>query len=147
MDKPLTLIGEPNSVIDGQSRGEILRIVSNQLLVQGLTFQNVGITSLEEWSGIKVKEVSHNIIRGNHFQNAFFALYLSNSNHVQVLDNTLGGVAHRGRLRQRHPRLAVRRPALHVLARRRLPGQHLPPQRGRGGGDVFQICQDAQQYF
>lgn len=95
VDKPLTLIGEPNSVIDGQSKGEILRIVSDHVLVQGLTFQNVGITSLEEWSGIKVKEVSHVVLRQNHFVNAFFAIYLSNSDHIQVLDNTLHGVAGR----------------------------------------------------
>lgn len=95
VDKPLTLIGEPNSVIDAQSKGEILRIVSGHVLVQGLTFQNVGVSSLAEWSGVKIEEVSHVTVRQNHFENAFFAIYLSNSNNIQVLDNTLRGVAGR----------------------------------------------------
>lgn len=95
VDKPLTLIGEPNSLIDGRSRGEILRIESDHVLVQGLTFQNVGVSSLEEWAGIKIKDVSHVIVQKNHFINAFFAIYLSNSSNIQVLSNTLRGVAGR----------------------------------------------------
>lgn len=95
VDKPLSLIGQPNSVIDGQSKGEILRIASGHVLVEGLTFQNVGTTSLEEWSGIKVKDVSRVVLRKNHFLNAFFAIYLSNSNRIEVLNNTLQGVASR----------------------------------------------------
>ena len=42
VNKPLTIIGEAYPIIDGESKGEIITIISNNVTVDGLFIINVG---------------------------------------------------------------------------------------------------------
>ncbi|MBT8311491.1 MAG: nitrous oxide reductase family maturation protein NosD, partial [Eudoraea sp.] len=44
IDKPISLIGEDFPVVDGQEKGEIFRIVSDNVRIQGLVIINVGVS-------------------------------------------------------------------------------------------------------
>ncbi len=45
IDKPLTLLGENYPIIDGEDQGEIIRIVSDNVTIDGLFIINVWVTS------------------------------------------------------------------------------------------------------
>ncbi len=93
IDKPLTLIGHKDAVIDGEDRGEILRIVSDSVTVDGLTIRNVGTSYTTDWAAIRVVKSQHYRIRNVTLENLFFGIYLERSDHGMVQDNNILGDA------------------------------------------------------
>lgn len=93
VDKPLTLQGEAGSVIDGEDKGEILRIVSDSVTVDGLTIRNVGTSYTTDWAAIRVVKSKHFLIRDVTLENLFFGIYLERSDHGKVLNNRIVGDA------------------------------------------------------
>ena len=93
VDKPLTLLGEAGSVIDGEDKGEILRIVSDSVTVGGLTIRNVGTSYTTDWAAIRVVKSQHYYIRNVTLENLFFGIYLERSDHGVVLNNKIYGDA------------------------------------------------------
>ena len=55
INKPLTIIGENYPVIDGELKGEIITIVSDHVVVDGLFIINVGTSYTEDFAAIRVK--------------------------------------------------------------------------------------------
>ncbi len=93
VDKPLTLQGEPGTVIDGEDRGEILRIVSDSVTVDGLTIRNVGTSYTSDWAAIRVVKSKHYRIQNVTLENLFFGIYLERSDHGVVMNNRILGDA------------------------------------------------------
>lgn len=91
IDKPLTLIGQNFPVLDGQFKNEIFTITANDVTIQGLHFENVGMTSMIDWAAIKVLESRHVRIIGNRVRNSYFGIYLSASDHCLVQENDVRG--------------------------------------------------------
>jgi nitrous oxidase accessory protein len=93
VDKPITLLGEPGAVIDGEDQGEILRIVSDSVTLVGLTIRNVGTSYTSDWAAIRVVKSQYYSIRNVTLENLFFGIYLERSDHGEVLDNKILGDA------------------------------------------------------
>ena len=93
VDKPLTLLGEPGAVIDGEDRGEILRIVSDSVTIDGLLIRNVGTSYTTDWAAIRVVKSRNYLIRNVVLENMFFGIYLERSDHGKVLNNKIIGDA------------------------------------------------------
>ncbi|GGD47380.1 nitrous oxide reductase family maturation protein NosD [Muriicola marianensis] len=93
VNKPLILQGEPGSVIDGEDRGEILRIVSDSVTVDGLTIRNVGTSYMTDWAAIRVVKSRHYRIQNVTLENLFFGIYLERSDHGVVVNNRILGDA------------------------------------------------------
>ncbi|TNF74829.1 MAG: nitrous oxide reductase family maturation protein NosD [Bacteroidetes bacterium] len=93
IDKPLTLLGENYPVVDGQEKGEIFRIVSDHVQIQGLRIINVGVSYTSDHAAIRVVRSSNFHIEDNRFENLFFGIFLEKSSHGIVRGNQITGVA------------------------------------------------------
>lgn len=91
--KPLTIIGENNPVIDGEDKGEIITIQSDNVTIDGLTIVNVGTSYTSDYAAIRVVKSKDFLIQNNTLNRLFFGIYLEKSNHGKVLNNTIKGDA------------------------------------------------------
>lgn len=95
IDKPLTLRGEGEAVLDGEGRGNILTVRASDVTVRGLTLQNVGHSFMEDRAAIRLDKAKNCRIDGNTINNGFFGIYLENSSDCVVVNNRLHGKAER----------------------------------------------------
>lgn len=91
--KPLTIIGENNPVIDGENKGEIITIESDNVTIEGLTIVNVGTSYTTDFAAIRVVKSKKFLIKNNTLKRLFFGIYLEKSNHGKVLNNIIKGDA------------------------------------------------------
>ncbi|KPM46785.1 nitrous oxide reductase family maturation protein NosD [Jiulongibacter sediminis] len=87
----IELIGEPGAILDGQNKGEIITVKANNVLIKGLTVQNVGSSSTIDWAAIKVLEARNVQIIENIIKQGFFGIYFSASNQCLATGNIIEG--------------------------------------------------------
>ncbi|UCD60369.1 MAG: nitrous oxide reductase family maturation protein NosD [Flavobacteriaceae bacterium] len=93
VDKPLTLIGENCPIIDGEDRGEIIRVVSDNVTVDGLYIINVGTSYTTDYAAIRVVKSENFLIQNVVLEKLFFGIYLERSNNGKVYHNKIIGDA------------------------------------------------------
>ena len=93
IDKPLTLRGENYPIIDGEDRGEIIRIVSDSVTIDGLFIKNVGTSYTTDWAAIRVVQSENYLIQNVVLEKLFFGIYLERSNNGRVYNNKITGDA------------------------------------------------------
>ncbi len=93
VDKPLTIIGEDFPVIDGEDKGEIIRIVSDEVTIDGLFIINVGTSYTSDYAAIRVVKSEHFLIQNVVLEKLFFGIYLEKSNNGKVYHNKIIGDA------------------------------------------------------
>lgn len=93
VDKPLTLKGENFPVIDGEDRGEIIRIVSDNVTIDGLYIINVGTSYTTDYAAIRVVKSENFLIQNVVLEKLFFGIYLEKSNNGKVYNNKINGDA------------------------------------------------------
>lgn len=93
VDKPLTLIGENYPIIDGEDRGEIIRIVSDNVTIDGLFIINVGTSYTTDYAAIRVVKSENFLIQNVVLEKLFFGIYLERSNNGKVYHNKIIGDA------------------------------------------------------
>lgn len=89
IDKPLTLIGEGNPVLDGENIHEIISIRADRVTVRGFTFIRAGKSSYNDIAALRIIEASDITVTHNRFINSFFGIYLQHASRVQISENTL----------------------------------------------------------
>lgn len=89
IDKPLYLLGEKGSVVDAQQKGEILLITADNVWVEGMTLQNVGVSYLQDWAAIRIREASACVVKNNRIINPFFGIYLQQAHYCTIENNKL----------------------------------------------------------
>lgn len=93
VNKPLALLGENYPVVDGQQKGEIFRIVSDGVRIEGLSIINVGVSYTSDHSAIRVVRSRDFHILDNRFEHLFFGIFLEKSAHGEVSNNQILGMA------------------------------------------------------
>ncbi len=93
IDKPLTILGEDYPIIDGEDQGEIIRIVSDSVTVDGLFIINVGTSYTTDWAAIRVVKSENYLIQNVVLEKLFFGIYLERSNNGRVYNNKIIGDA------------------------------------------------------
>lgn len=93
VDKPLVIIGQDLPIIDGENKGEIITIKSDNVTIDGLHIINVGSSYTEDYAAIRVVESNHFIIQNSTLEKLFFGIYLQKSNNGQILNNKILGDA------------------------------------------------------
>ena len=93
INKPLTLLGENYPIIDGGEQGEIIRIVSDNVTVDGLFIINVGTSYTSDYAAIRVVKSENFLIQNVVLEKLFFGIYLEKSNHGRVYHNKIIGDA------------------------------------------------------
>ncbi|MBS9463663.1 nitrous oxide reductase family maturation protein NosD [Flagellimonas sp. 389] len=93
IDKPLTLKGENYPVIDGEKKGEIIRITSDGVTVDGLFLINVGVSYTTDYAALRVVKSENFVIQNLVLEKLFFGIYLEKSNNGKVYHNKIIGDA------------------------------------------------------
>ncbi|WP_343487852.1 nitrous oxide reductase family maturation protein NosD [Allomuricauda sp. d1] len=93
IDKPLTLKGENYPVVDGEKKGEIIRVVSDHVTIDGLFIINVGISYTSDHAAIRVVKSEDFIIQNVVLEKLFFGIYLEKSSNGKVYHNKIIGDA------------------------------------------------------
>lgn len=91
--KPLTVLGENMPVMDGRMKDEIFTIAAEHVTIDGFRIINTGRSSMEDLAGIKCLDAHHAVIRNNIFENTFFGIHISNSDHSTISNNKLSSSA------------------------------------------------------
>nr|AWJ66185.1 nitrous oxide reductase maturation protein [uncultured bacterium] len=91
--KPLTLIGEDYPIIDGEDKGEIITIVSDNVTVDGLFIINVGTSYTADYAAIRVVKSENFLIQNVVLEKLFFGIYLEKSNNGRIFHNKIIGDA------------------------------------------------------
>ena len=93
INKPLIIIGKNYPVIDGEYKGEIITITSDNVTLDGLFIINVGTSYTEDYAAIRIKKSKHFTIKNNVLEKLFFGIYLEKSNYGKVIHNKIIGEA------------------------------------------------------
>ncbi len=93
VDKPLTIIGENFPVIDGEDQGEIIRVVSDHVTIDGLFIINVGTSYTSDHAAIRVVRSKNFVIQNVVLENLFFGIYIEKSSHGKIYHNKIIGDA------------------------------------------------------
>lgn len=93
VDKPLTILGEDFPIIDGEEKGEILTIVSDNVTVDGLFIINVGISFTEDFAAIRVRKSERFVIQNIVLEKLFFGIYIEKSKNGKIYHNKIVGEA------------------------------------------------------
>jgi len=93
VNKPLALVGENYPIIDGEDNGEIIRIVSDNVTIDGLFIINVGTSYTTDYAAIRVVQSENFLIQNVVLEKLFFGIYLEKSNNGKVYHNKIIGDA------------------------------------------------------
>jgi nitrous oxidase accessory protein len=93
LDKPITLVGEPGAVLDGQGQGDVLRISAANVTVRGLTVRHSGADLTAMNAGIYVERKARDIVlEDNRIEDSLFGVYLDGAANVRVAHNVIRGM-------------------------------------------------------
>ena len=73
INKTITLIGLHHPVLDGDNKYEIISVKANAVVVDGFKIIHSGISSIEDFAGIKIYNVRDVIIRNNILEGSFLS--------------------------------------------------------------------------
>jgi nitrous oxidase accessory protein len=93
VDKPLTIIGEDFPVIDGNEQGEVLRIVADSVIIDGLFIINVGTSYTSDHAAIRVVKSRDFVIQNVVLEQLFFGIFLEKAHHGKIDHNKIIGDA------------------------------------------------------
>lgn len=93
IDKPLVLKGENYPVIDGELKGEIITITSDNVTVDGLFIINVGTSYTVDYAAVRVIKSENFLIQNLVLEKLFFGIYLEKARNGRVYHNNIIGDA------------------------------------------------------
>jgi nitrous oxidase accessory protein len=93
VDKPLTIKGENYPIINGEDKGEIIRITSDNVTIDGLFIINVGTSYTSDHAAIRVVRSENFLIQNVVLEKIFFGIYIEKSNNGKVYHNKIIGDA------------------------------------------------------
>ena len=86
-------MGENLPTIDGEDRGEIIKIVADNVTVDGFKIINIGTSYTADYAAVRVIKRNGFLIQNLQLQKLFFGIYLEKSNNGKVLNNKIIGDA------------------------------------------------------
>jgi nitrous oxidase accessory protein len=93
INKSIILLGENLPTIDGEDKGEIIKITADNVTVDGFKILNVGTSYTSDYAAIRVIKRNGFLIQNLQLEKLFFGIYLEKSNNGKVLNNTIMGDA------------------------------------------------------
>jgi nitrous oxidase accessory protein len=93
IDRPVTLLAQGNVILDGQHKIEIITISADHVTIDGFNIINSGNQSMRDIAGIKVLAANYVTIVNNKIKHCNFGIYLSNTRHCIIRNNTISGNA------------------------------------------------------
>lgn len=91
VDKPVTIIGRGNPVIEGAGNHTVIRVTADGVVIAGLIVAHVEPSNVEDRAAIRLDSVRACSIRGNEVRDAFFGIYGAAISDCRITDNRLVG--------------------------------------------------------
>ncbi len=92
IDKPLKILGMPESVIDGRKHDSVIRVSAPNVVIKGLTIVNSGTDLAKENAAIFVSVKGTGVlIENNHLKNNLTGIFLKGPHNARVRGNTILG--------------------------------------------------------
>ena len=91
--KPVTILGEKGTVLDGMLTGYVLKIHSDSVNISGITIINSGRSYTKDFAAIYSFKVEHFSITNCTIIDPFFGILIEKSKHGTVADNLVYGVS------------------------------------------------------
>lgn len=89
INKPISLIGEKGTLIDGRNKGGMLFLETNNIKIKGLKIINVGLSYTIEYAAIKVIKGNDFIIENCILENVFFGILVEKSKRGIIRNNKI----------------------------------------------------------
>ncbi len=89
INKTVFLIGVGHPVLDGDHQYEIISIKADGVLVDGFKLIHSGISSIEDFAGIKIYNRRDVVIKNNILEDTFFGIYAQYGINCSIEKNTL----------------------------------------------------------
>lgn len=89
ISKEIHLIGEKNTIIDGESKATIFIFSANNFSISGFTIRNVGKSYVKDYAAILVSRSKYFTISDNIFENVFFGILLEKSHYGLIRNNKI----------------------------------------------------------
>ena len=89
IDRPVSIIGRGLPTLDAEGKGEILRVTSDGVTIEGLRLTGTGVSHMQDRAAIRVTEAGNCTIRGNRFEQVLYGIYLAKVTSCEVADNEL----------------------------------------------------------
>jgi nitrous oxidase accessory protein len=93
INKPLTILGEDYPVIDGEAKGEIIKITADNVTLDGLFIINVGVSYTQDYAAVRVEKCKNFLIQNLVLEKLFFGIYLEKAKNGRVYNNKIVGDA------------------------------------------------------
>lgn len=93
VNKTVFLIGINNPVLDGAHKYEIISIKANGVVVDGFKIIHSGISSIEDFAGIKIYNSRDVVIRNNILEDTFFGIYSQYATNCIIEKNSITSYA------------------------------------------------------
>lgn len=89
--KSITLVGENNTILDGQNKTELLTISGKNITVKQIQLRNAGYSALNDFAAIKVIDAYNVLLEANTLFNSYFAIHVSNTSYCTIRNNRILG--------------------------------------------------------
>jgi len=89
VDKPLSILGKGDPIIDADRKGKLFLIQADSVLISGFQLQNMKTSFVEDHAAIKLDRVKHCTIENNTLLDTYFGIYLKNSEKSVVKNNRI----------------------------------------------------------
>lgn len=87
INKSIALIGIGFPILDGDHKYEIISIKAKGVIVDGFKVIHSGVSSIEDFAGIKICNVSNVIVRNNILEDTFFGIYSQYGTNCTIENN------------------------------------------------------------
>ncbi len=89
INKTIFLIGIDHPVLDGDNQYEIISVKANRVVVDGFKVIHSGVSSIEDFAGIKIYSCRDVVIRNNILEDTFFGIYTQYGKNCTIEKNKL----------------------------------------------------------
>ncbi|MBL0183410.1 MAG: nitrous oxide reductase family maturation protein NosD [Chitinophagaceae bacterium] len=89
VQRSISLIGINHPILDGDHKYEVISVKADRVLVQGFKIIHSGVSSIEDFAGIKIYNRHHVIILDNILEDTFFGIYTQYGTNCIIKNNRL----------------------------------------------------------
>ena len=89
INKQLVLIGIHFPVLDGEKKYEVISVRADGVVIDGFKIMHSGISSVEDFGGIKIYNCRDVIIENNVLDDTFFGIYAQQGTNCTIRNNRL----------------------------------------------------------
>ena len=93
INKPITIKGSRNAIIDGKKKGYIFKIKSDSVTIKGITLKNVGKSYTKDFAAIYVSRSKYFTFEDLRIENVFFGLLIEKSHFGLIKNNHISSNA------------------------------------------------------